>query len=80
VLGPFWRTKKLDDAQETAILKEFAQVIPREDHLVRMLTMLYEGKAKSAGRVAKLANADVLYQAFAAVLQKSPDAAQKLAA
>jgi soluble lytic murein transglycosylase len=80
VLGPFWRTKKLDDAQETAILKEFAQVIPREDHLVRMLTMLYEGKAKSAGRVAKLANADILYQAFAAVLQKSPDAAQKLAA
>ncbi|UGX87916.1 lytic transglycosylase domain-containing protein [Phyllobacterium meliloti] len=79
VLGPFWRTKKLDDTQEAMILKEFAQVIPREDHLMRMLTMLYEGKAKSAGRVAKLANAEPLYSAFAAVLQKSPDAAKKLA-
>jgi soluble lytic murein transglycosylase len=80
VLGPFWRKKKLDDAQEAMILKEFAAVIPREDHMMRMLTMLYEGKAKSAGRVAKLANAESLYDAFAAVLQKSPDAAKKLAA
>ncbi|MCX8280567.1 lytic transglycosylase domain-containing protein [Phyllobacterium sp. 0TCS1.6C] len=80
VLGPFWRTRKLDDGQEAAILKEFSQVIAREDHLMRMLTMLYEGKVKSAGRVAGLSNAESLYQAFAAVLKKSPDAGKKLAA
>ncbi|WP_081815736.1 lytic transglycosylase domain-containing protein [Phyllobacterium sp. UNC302MFCol5.2] len=80
ILGAFWRTKKLEDTQETMILKEFSQVISRDDHLTRMLTMLYEGKVKSAGRVAKLANAESLFQAFAAVLQKSPDAGQKLAA
>ncbi|MHC1549623.1 lytic transglycosylase domain-containing protein [Phyllobacterium sp. K27] len=80
VLGPFWRNKKLDDNQEAMILKEFSQVIPRSDHLTRMLTMLYEGKVKSAGRVAKLANASSLYQGFAAVLQKSPDAGKKFAA
>ncbi|ATU92224.1 lytic transglycosylase domain-containing protein [Phyllobacterium zundukense] len=79
ILAPFWRTKKLDDGQEAMILKEFSQVIARDDHLTRMLTMLYEGKVKSAGRVAKLANADSLFQAFAAVLQKSPDAGKKLA-
>jgi soluble lytic murein transglycosylase len=78
ILGPFWRTKKLDDGQEAMILKEFSQVIAREDHLTRMLTMLYEGKVKSAGRVAKLAGATSLYQAFAAVLQKAPDAGRKL--
>ena len=80
VLGAFWRTRKLDDAQETMILKEFSQVISRDDHLTRMLTMLYENRVKSAGRVAKLANAESLFQAFAAVLQKSPDAGKKLAA
>ncbi|UGY08097.1 lytic transglycosylase domain-containing protein [Phyllobacterium pellucidum] len=80
ILGAFWRTKKLEDTQETMILKEFSQVMSRDDHLTRMLTMLYEGKVKSAGRVAKLANAESLFQAFAAVLQKSPDAGQKLAA
>ncbi len=79
ILGPFWRTKKLDDNQEAMILKEFSGVISREDHLTRMLTMLYEGKVKSAGRVAKLAGATSLYQAFAAVLQKAPDAGKKLA-
>jgi soluble lytic murein transglycosylase len=79
ILGPFWRTKKLDDGQEAMILKEFSGVISREDHLTRMLTMLYEGKVKSAGRVAKLAGATSLYQAFAAVLQKAPDAGKKLA-
>ncbi|MGH6861300.1 MAG: lytic transglycosylase domain-containing protein, partial [Phyllobacterium sp.] len=80
VLDPFWRKTKLDDNQEAMILKEFSQVISREAHLTRMLTMLYEGKVKSAGRVAKLANAQSLFQAFAAVVQKSPDAGKKLAA
>jgi soluble lytic murein transglycosylase len=78
VLGPFWRKKKLDDKQETMVLKEFSQVIPRSDHLTRMLTMLYERRVKSAGRVAKLANASSLYEGFAAVLQNSSNAGRKL--
>ncbi|MGH6762838.1 MAG: lytic transglycosylase domain-containing protein [Phyllobacterium sp.] len=80
VLSPFWRTQKLDADEEQMILKEFASVIPREDHLHRMLRMLYAHRVKSAGRVAELAGAESLYAAFAAVAQRSGDATKKLAA
>ncbi|WP_245428730.1 lytic transglycosylase domain-containing protein [Phyllobacterium phragmitis] len=80
VLAPTWRKEKLDSGDEQRIVKEFGQVLSREDHLHRMLQMLYANRIQSAGRVAKLANAQSLYEGFAAVAQKSSNAAKKLAA
>jgi len=80
VLAPTWRTEKLDSDDERLILREFGQVLTREDHLQRMLRMLYANRLQSAARVAKLANAQSLYDGFAAVARKAPDAAKKLAA
>ncbi|WP_246710723.1 lytic transglycosylase domain-containing protein [Mesorhizobium sp. RMAD-H1] len=80
VLAPSWRTEKLDSDDERLILREFGQVLTRDDHLQRMLRMLYANRIQSAGRVATLANAESLYDAFAAVARKAPDAGKKLAA
>ncbi|KXF78022.1 lytic transglycosylase [Paramesorhizobium deserti] len=80
VLASTWRTEKLDSSDEQLILREFGQVLTREDHLQRMLRMFYANRIQSAGRVAKLANAESLYAALAAVARKAPDAAKKLAA
>ncbi|RCS23527.1 lytic transglycosylase domain-containing protein [Phyllobacterium salinisoli] len=80
VLAPAWRNEKLDAGDEQLILREFGQVLTRDDHMHRMLRMLYANRIQSAGRVAKLANAQSLYEGFAAVAQKSPNAEKKLAA
>ncbi len=80
ILAHSWREEKLDFRDEQIILREFGNVLTREDHQRRMVRMLYDNRIQSASRVAKLANAQSLYEAFAAVSRKAPDAAKKLAA
>ncbi len=76
-LSPFWRTELLDAGEEAAILKEFGGLIPTADHRLRMERMLYEDRVGSAMRVAALAGAPELAQAWAAVI-KGDAAAGKL--
>ncbi|WP_245411770.1 lytic transglycosylase domain-containing protein [Phyllobacterium leguminum] len=78
VLAPTWREEKLDSGDEQIILREFGHILSREDHQRRMVRMLYDNRIQSAGRVAKLANAQSLYEAFAAIGRKSPDVVKKL--
>jgi soluble lytic murein transglycosylase len=68
VLSPFWRTKKLEASDEAAIIKEFGTVLSTADHRFRMELMLYAERPKSAQRVASLAGAKQLADAWAAVL------------
>ncbi|MGE0284293.1 MAG: lytic transglycosylase domain-containing protein [Rhizobiaceae bacterium] len=77
-LSSLWRTAKLDAADETAIITEFGAIVPVEDHRFRMERMLYSERAKSAGRIAKLANAEALATAWSAVLRNDPKAAKLL--
>lgn len=79
VLAPFWRTAKLDSDKETMILSEFGNIIPRDDHLYRMIRMLYDDRISSAERVAKPAHAESLFDAWSAVIRDQPDAAKKIA-
>lgn len=79
-LAPIWRENALDSDEEQMILSEFAKVIPQADHLARMIRMLYEQQVDKAKRVARLAGAQSLYAAWAAVIRESPDAAAKIAA
>jgi soluble lytic murein transglycosylase len=78
VLSPFWRKEKLDAKDETAILAEFGSIIPAADHRYRMERMLYEDRIASAGRVADLAGAKPLADAWSAVIRNSADAGKLL--
>lgn len=78
VLSPLWRTRKLEAADETAIVKEFGSTIPSADHRFRMERMLYAERPKSAQRIAALAGAKELADAWAAVLSNDKKAAKLL--
>ncbi|MDQ6438022.1 lytic transglycosylase domain-containing protein [Mesorhizobium sp. LHD-90] len=78
VLSWFWRTEKLEAAEEVAIIGEFGAVIPAEDHRIRMERMLYAGRVKSAGRVAAVAGAKSLFDAWSAVARNDKAAGKLL--
>ncbi|OWK20455.1 hypothetical protein AJ88_28980 [Mesorhizobium amorphae CCBAU 01583] len=67
VLSPFWRMEKLEAKDETAVIKEFGALIPAADHRFRMERMFYADRVSSALRVAGLAGAQPLADAWAAV-------------
>ncbi|TIN73374.1 MAG: lytic transglycosylase domain-containing protein, partial [Mesorhizobium sp.] len=66
VLSPFWRTAILEARDEAALIKEFGSLIPATDHRFRMERMFYADRANSALRVAGLAGAQQLAEAWAA--------------
>ena len=74
VLRPVWRTEKLDAADELTILREFGGIIPKADHRIRMERMLYADRVTSAQRVATLAGAKALAEAWGAVIKGDPKA------
>ena len=77
VLSPFWRSQRLDVATEARIIGEFGALLSQADHRFRMERMLYANRAGSARRVAALAGAEQLCEAWAAAA-KGDKAAQKL--
>ncbi|MGB3644782.1 MAG: lytic transglycosylase domain-containing protein [Mesorhizobium sp.] len=74
VLSPFWRTEKLDAGAETAIITEFGALIPSADHRERMERMFYADRVNSALRVATLAGARELADAWAAAIRDDKNA------
>ncbi len=79
LLSPWWATQRLSADDEQKILKEFSDVLTREDHQRRILRSLYNDRMQSAKLLAGPAQAQSLYNAFAAVAQKSPNAAKAIA-
>lgn len=77
-LSSIWRTAKLDATDEATIIAEFGAIIPVEDHRFRMERMLYSERARSAGRIAKLAKAEALAASWSAVVRNDPKAAALL--
>ena len=69
VIAPLWRMEKLDAATERAIISEFGPVITPADHRFRMERMFYADRVNSALRVASLAGATELADAWAAVIR-----------
>ncbi|CAN7434972.1 lytic transglycosylase domain-containing protein [Mesorhizobium sp. LjNodule214] len=80
VLSPFWRTEKLEAKDETAVIKEFGALTPAADHRFRMERMFYADRLSSALRVAGLAGAQPLADAWAAVSKGDKNAAKLLKA
>lgn len=80
VLSPFWRTEKLQARDEAAIIQEFGTLIPAADHRFRMERMFYADRVNSALRVAGLAGARQLADAWAAADKGDKNAGDKNAA
>ncbi|RUU51913.1 lytic transglycosylase domain-containing protein [Mesorhizobium sp. M2C.T.Ca.TU.002.02.1.1] len=80
VLVPFWRSEKLEAKDESAIIKEFGTLIPAADHRYRMERMFYADRPSSALRVAGLAGAQPLADAWAAADKGDKNAARLLKA
>ncbi len=78
VLSSFWRREKLDARDETAIITEFGSIIPPADHRFRMERMFYADRVNSANRVAALAGATELANAWTAVIRSDGKAAKLL--
>lgn len=79
LLSPWWAKQRLDPDNEQKVLKEFSGILTREDHQRRFLHALYNNRLQSAKLLAGPAQAQSLYAAFAAVAQKSPNAAKIIA-
>ncbi len=80
IIAPWWHNTKLNAKEEELILKNASVVLKPIDHLKRMQFMLYAHRFDSAERVAKLARAQSLFNAFVAVEKNDPKATQKLRA
>lgn len=80
VLTPFWRTEKLEAKDEAAFVEEFGAIIPAADHRFRMERMFYADRENSALRVAALAGAQPLADAWAAASRGDKNAAKLLKA
>ncbi|AQX19442.1 lytic transglycosylase domain-containing protein [Bartonella sp. WD16.2] len=80
IIAPWWYKAQLNAKEEELILKNVGTTLKPIDHLKRMQIMLYENRIDSAGRIATLARAQSLFNAFAAVTNNDPRAAQKLQA
>ncbi|RWD57015.1 MAG: lytic transglycosylase domain-containing protein [Mesorhizobium sp.] len=80
VLVPFWRSEKLEAKDETAFIKEFGALIPAADHRYRMERMFYADRPDSALRVAALAGAQPLADAWAAADRGDKNTAKLLKA
>jgi soluble lytic murein transglycosylase len=78
VLSPLWRREKLGTVYEAAIIREFGQLIPAADHRFRMERMLYTERLASAQRVAGLAGAKSLADAWVAVIKGDKKAGKLL--
>ncbi|WP_027164885.1 lytic transglycosylase domain-containing protein [Mesorhizobium sp. WSM3224] len=79
-LVPFWRTEKLEAKDEATVIKEFGTLIPAADHRYRMERMFYADRPSSALRVAGLAGAQPLADAWAAADKGDKNAAKLLKA
>ncbi|WP_455481107.1 lytic transglycosylase domain-containing protein [Bartonella sp. B12(2025)] len=80
IIAPWWHKEKLNVEEEELILKNASAALKPFDHLKRMQSMLYAHRFASAERVAKLAYAQSLFNAFVAVEKNDPRATQKLQA
>lgn len=80
IIAPWWHKTRLNAKEEVFVLKNASAALKPIDHLKRMQFMLYAHRFDSAARVAKLARAQSLFDAFVAVEKNDPSATQKLQA
>lgn len=80
LLAPWWYHANLSIKEQDLVLNTVGRVLMPSDHLQRLHTMMLTNKLNSAAHIAVLAQAQSLYDGFAAVIRNDRDAGRKLAA
>jgi soluble lytic murein transglycosylase len=75
-----WRGEIIDKPTEDKILAEFAALLGSDDHKARMEYLMYRGRAAQAKRFGDMGDAQSLYKAWSAVMNKAPNAGALLTA
>jgi soluble lytic murein transglycosylase len=75
VIRKLWHEDGLDKPTEDRILGEFTSLLRPADHKARMDYLMYRGRASQAKRFSALGEAQSLYNAWAALIQKSGNTA-----
>jgi soluble lytic murein transglycosylase len=75
-----WRGEVIDKPTEDKILAEFAALLGSADHKARMEYLMYRGRAAQAKRFGDMGDAQSLYKAWSAVMNKAPNAGALLTA
>ncbi|MBO0905749.1 lytic transglycosylase domain-containing protein [Jiella sp. MQZ13P-4] len=75
-----WRNEVMDASTERQMLSTFGTLLGPADHKHRMDMLLYRERVSDAARAAKLAGANELYAARAAVIRNQANAGRLLAA
>lgn len=73
-----WLREGMDKDVEDQVLKEFSALLTASDHKARMDYLMYRSRISQAKRFGDLGKAQSLYKAWAAVLQRSGNAASLL--
>ncbi len=71
---PLWTSHALNRWLEDEIIKYFPTVLKQDDHRARMKYLLYRDRIKQASRFAKLASAEVLFDAWSATIRDKKNA------
>ena len=74
VIGPVWRNDNLTQSEEQSILKQFENVLTREDHRFRMHMQFYRERSAPGLRMGGLAEQFSLAKARAAVIRNDKNA------
>ena len=80
VLRKTWRNDVFDPALESRAIRALPGLLTAADHKARMDQLMYHGRITQAKRFGTLGQAQSLYTAWAAVLNKSPHSAALLKA
>lgn len=77
-LLPWWLDEPLSSRDELQILSEFVEVLSKEDHRKRFLSMMYRERIRSAGRVARAADMEAFFDPWSAAIRTEKDAPKLL--
>ncbi len=80
LIRDLWRNDIMYVALEDRIMADFPTILTTQDDKARMVMLLFAERQKQASRFAVRAKAEPLFEAFSAVLAKSPDAGKRIAA
>lgn len=78
LIQTLWVSEGLDTALEDRVIDEFPGFLSAADHKARMDYLMYRSRISQAKRFGDLSNAQPLYTAWAAVLQRTKNAATAL--
>ncbi len=77
---PHWHSEPLPGAVEVGLADRFGDLLTQEDHRIRYINMMSRDRIRAAARIAEAADMGGLHNAWAAVIRRTGQADQLVAA